>query len=139
MCSIILGIFVCKYIPYLVQFYRDYYNNNDYSTNSVIIESVDIKPLIIESTNIEPVFNNKVSNNIFSLNHLLASELVKGLADFNKTLKSELVVQNNTYCSVLSNIADKYNYYKSDNNIGIYQSIINEINLDFSQKKHVSL
>ena len=92
-----------------------------YKYNLYNIDNINVKPLKFA---LEEKFINN-NNNIFNCIKTPVSDKVNGLVEFNKEWRSIYVLKNKT--SFINN-------FPSKPELGVYQSIINEINLDFYTK-----
>ena len=112
------------------------YNNVILKGNIIIISSL----LIILVTSV--LWNYLAKETIIDISYILdneftdsddtentlASQMVKGLVDFNKEWKSECLLRNKT-SFITSRVTDK------STNISIFQYIANKINLDFNYSR----
>lgn len=114
---IFFGYIIYKYMLYMTVLYRDIYNYI-YSIDKIKIDNLKFA-LEDKST-----FYN--SNNIFNYIKRPISNKVNGLIDYNGEWRSIYLLKNKT--SFINSGAQQE---PSSYRIGIYQAIINEINLDF--------
>ena len=121
---IFFGYIIYKYMLYMTVLYRDIYNYI-YSIDKIKIDNLKFA-LEDKST-----FYN--SNNIFNYIKTPISNKVNGLIDYNTEWRSIYLLKNKN--SFISFGAQQEPYFSY--RLGIYESIINEINLDFRSNTNI--
>lgn len=111
---VLLGYLVYKCTPYFIELFAYVYNNY---TNVDKIDNDKLKYVLDKKCT--------KSNYIFNYIAMPISNEINGLVEFNQEWKSVCVLKNKT--SFIHNLPHKFE-------IGLYQSIVNEINLDFQTK-----